>query len=571
MTFPIPDWALAEPGVAPALSAPVGAGGRVIVLVAGEGAVEAGWVGEVTVDLARAWSDAGARLVLADGGLTRPLLHETLGIPLGEGLVDALRWGASVKRVATRPAGHSFFVITAGTAVADAVPVVQGPRWPALCAGFREAGVTLAVLVPEGESSREGILGQATEVLVLAGPDEDAGTLLAGWEGPVLGVLGRDAPPPPAAPEVARPDEAAPVEAPPADPAPPEPGPDQPRLWEPEAMEAEPDGPPEAAPSRLVSTEDLSPWGFEEPAGGDDSPEDFAGDSAEADDTDEEPAPEPFHTPDEDPRPTAVHEPVPTFEEIVDEVGDEPVPTFEEIVEEAGSEPNVARGSGRSRILLLVLLVVVLGAVAAALLGYVRIPGIAPLRGGAVEPGDAVSVPGPTIAAGPPSEAGDPQPYSLALGAFQDEAAARSLAETLAAQVQGVLFVTAPVAVDGVVLHRVLAGPAADSATAAALSAVVAGSGGLDASAWAPRATPKAFQLGEMPELEAARRRAEVLQGLGIPAYVLAVPFSDGSLRFRVYAGAYADAAEASYLSGLLEERGLNSASLSDRIGRLPE
>jgi hypothetical protein len=49
------------------------------------------------------------------------------------------------------------------------------------------------------------------------------------------------------------------------------------------------------------------------------------------------------------------------------------------------------------------------------------------------------------------------------------------------------------------------------------------------------------------------------------------VTYSDGSVRFRVYAGAFADEAEAIYLSGLLQERGLSSATLSERTGRLPE
>jgi hypothetical protein len=74
-----------------------------------------------------------------------------------------------------------------------------------------------------------------------------------------------------------------------------------------------------------------------------------------------------------------------------------------------------------------------------------------------------------------------------------------------------------------------------------------------------------------MPHQEAALRRSGVLQGLGVPSYVLAVTYSDGSVRFRVYAGAYADEAEATYLSGLLQERGLSSATLSERTGRLPE
>jgi hypothetical protein len=129
----------------------------------------------------------------------------------------------------------------------------------------------------------------------------------------------------------------------------------------------------------------------------------------------------------------------------------------------------------------------------------------------------------------------------------------------------------APVLIEAEVILHVLAGPAADSAAAIALGTRIAEAAGLGTSDWVARPTPRAFALGEMPELDAAVRRSEVLKGLGVPSYVLAVSYADGSVRFRVYAGAYADEAEASYLSGLLQERGLSSATLSERTGLPPE
>jgi hypothetical protein len=73
-----------------------------------------------------------------------------------------------------------------------------------------------------------------------------------------------------------------------------------------------------------------------------------------------------------------------------------------------------------------------------------------------------------------------------------------------------------------------------------------------------------------MPELEAAWRRVEVLASLEIPAYVLAVDFDDGSVRYRVYAGAYAEESEGVGLARLLQEVGLSAPALTDRIGRVP-
>ena len=74
-----------------------------------------------------------------------------------------------------------------------------------------------------------------------------------------------------------------------------------------------------------------------------------------------------------------------------------------------------------------------------------------------------------------------------------------------------------------------------------------------------------------MAERDAAETRAQELEAVDVPAYVLAVDYSDGSVRYRVYAGAFADRTEASSLSALLQKQGLDGATLSDRIGRLPE
>jgi hypothetical protein len=58
---------------------------------------------------------------------------------------------------------------------------------------------------------------------------------------------------------------------------------------------------------------------------------------------------------------------------------------------------------------------------------------------------------------------------------------------------------------------------------------------------------------------------------MGVPAYVLAVDYTDGSARFRVYAGAFANEAEASLMLRHLTDSGLSAAHLSDRKGRIPE
>ncbi|HSG08370.1 MAG TPA: SPOR domain-containing protein [Longimicrobiales bacterium] len=531
MTADLPDWIPAEPGTLPALPAGEGRQGRILVLLSTEGALSAGWVGSVSVDVVESWSQSGARVVMADAGLSTPLLHEALGIQNREGLVDALRWGVSVQRVVQRPEGRTFLAMTAGTAVADTAAVLALPRWHALCAGFREAGVTLAVLVPSWEEALPSVLAEADGIVVLAEASEDVTALVAPLSVPVLAVTGRNG----------------------------DTGSDE-RPEEPSetvdsastAVTASDFG-YSLAPTLLAPPQDGGEEGDEPgPPGHDAEPP-----AVETAAWDAEPGTPPF--PQE-----------PAEEEFVlpDPV---PVPpSLEEIVEESRAPAQ----RGRSGILFLVVLVVVVAVALAAWFGFVEIPGLTPSSGTAsAVPPEAVVVPAGAVvvAAAPPTETSGVQGYSLALGAYQNAAVAGRRVATLAAQVPQVLFQAVPVEVEGTLYHRVLAGPAADSTTLAALTSHVAEAASLNPSPWVARWTPLAFQLGETGDRGAADRRVEALGQLGVSAYVLAVDYSDGSVRYRVFAGAFADAAEASYLSGLLDERGLSGALLSDRIGRLPE
>ncbi len=557
MTFPLPAWAPSDPGAPPRLPATEGSRGAVVALVATRGAISGGWVGDVAVEAADGWSLAGVRLVLADGCFDAPSLHTALGVPLGEGLVDALRWGTSVGRVARRPEGRGFFLISAGTPVADGPAVLEGARWPALCGGFREAGVTLAVLVPADNACREAILREAMGVVLLAAPGEAAEQALAGVDLPVLAVIGKDLPPTGGAETsdgeivgraAAGPDETAETARVPEDvdlaPAPADDLEAPEAAWEPELPET---------PTDVL---DVTPFPPE--------PAEAEGALRPADVRSGAPTEAPLVSWD---RPLAGSEP---FAPLAP-----PVPTFEEIVADAEADREPPGRNRRSGLLIGALigalLIVAAAVVAAAWLGYIAIPGITPRAGAASDPAAPTSAPITALAGAPATETSPPMGFSVALAAYEDSSAARGQVLELSGKVPGVLFITAPVEIGGSVVHRVMAGPAPDSAAAVSLAGRVAVAAGLDPTTWVARGTPLAYQLGEMPELEAARRRSEVLVGLGVPSYVLAVTYSDGSTRFRVYAGAYADAAEAAYLSGLLHERGLSSATLSKRTGRLPE
>lgn len=595
MTFHVPAWIRCDPGAPPRLPAPEGSGGQVLALVATDAAVVGGWAAEASLDLARGWSEAGARVVLVDGGLEEPSLHLVLGGLPGEGLADALRWGASMKRVAHRPEGSSFFAIAAGTPVADGPAVLEEAGWPALCAGFREAGVTLAVLVAARDACLGPVLRQAGAVVVLATPDEALPVALRMCKAPVVAVVGRDAPRPPDPGESPADAEPLPVEV-----LEPVPSPEDLKPEPASGMEGLPPGFPDLTPGDGTPFEEVrGPAAFEPglvppqldapavemeppapepeaPAPALDAPSvelELPAAAQDASEVEPEPSvPEPEHpvleTEFSSPVAALPGRPADRAPLPEPELYGDPVPTFEEIVEEseaAASPPWWT--SRRTAAGLVVLLLAVAGAVAAALLGYVRIPGLTP----AEEPADPAAAQAARVAGPPATVTSAAAPFSVGLAAFQDEAAAQAMVQDLAARVPGVLFVQVPASVEGQVVHRVLAGPAPDSAAALALGDRIAGVAGLGAGDWVARWTPRAFELGEMPDQEAALRRSQVLQGLGVPSYVLAVTYSDGSLRFRVYAGAYADEAEATYLSGLLQERGLSGATLSDRIGHLPE
>ena len=162
----LPSWQPLEGGSVPISD---GAGrGRVVAVVASGGAVRGGWAAEAALDLARAWSASGKKVVLADAALDHPALHVAAGVDNDEGLSDASLYGASVRRVARPVDDGAFFVITAGSPVADANLVARTPRWQRLCDGFGEAGVTLILFVRDGDNGCEAFLAAASDVILFA-------------------------------------------------------------------------------------------------------------------------------------------------------------------------------------------------------------------------------------------------------------------------------------------------------------------------------------------------------------------------------------------------------------------
>jgi hypothetical protein len=161
-----------------------------VALVATEDAAAAGWAPAVALELARRWGSEGARVMLVDGRLGQPSLHLAAGVPNKEGLSDATLYGASMSRVAAQPEGEQFLLVTAGTPVADPGSVARDPSWYRITDGMAEAGVTLALYLADGESSSAAFLGSASDIVVLAGPDEPTPMVIRDLEPLVRAVIG---------------------------------------------------------------------------------------------------------------------------------------------------------------------------------------------------------------------------------------------------------------------------------------------------------------------------------------------------------------------------------------------
>ncbi len=517
MTHHTPTWTPFDDGSPPVLPEPERAAGRVVALLVAKGADDGGWGTEVAVGLVRGWVARGLRVVFADAGFESPTLHDAFGLKNEEGLTDALLWGASVQHVARPLPEGGFYVITAGTAVPKGGSALRSPRWYQLCGGFQEAGVSLIALLPMDKPGSSAVLGAATDVVILAAPDEEIQGLLGSWAPKLRAIVGRGAPMD--RPAVATAD----VTAPEADP--------------PESDVTEPVGTPLVEVAVPLEDDD---WGDE--IGGS--------------------LPEPLKVETRVPEaPKAKAKRKPDRKD--------PAPKDSPLLRKS-------HGPDRRNIVIAVAVLAFLAVVLAFWMGL--LPGF----GGEDTPSEDVAdsaevtpepTPEPASAAASvaPSESSPLMGYSVAMEAHQEVAVANRRVAALSRQIPGVVFASVPVEVNGRVFHRVLAGPALDFADASRLSGAVAQAAGLDPSTWVIRETPWAFQVGEMADNDAADRRVSTLSELGIPAYVLAVDYSDGSTRYRVYTGAYSNEVEASHLSRVLAERGLGAAALSDRIGRIPE
>ncbi|HEX9938518.1 MAG TPA: hypothetical protein VGB15_15380, partial [Longimicrobium sp.] len=152
--------------------------------------------------------------------------------------------------------------------------------------------------------------------------------------------------------------------------------------------------------------------------------------------------------------------------------------------------------------------------------------------------------------------------------------AARRYAARVRQAIPGVPAYVFPEENDGLVFYKVYAGMLDDTVQAAALRTDLvdkrlANPEDVGSPAALIQARPWAFDLGEYPTRQAAEQRAGELMRGAVDGYVVPVPQRDGSERYRLYAGAFADSTRALPLRKTLETARL-PVRLVRRVGRAP-
>lgn len=463
------------------------------------------WVADAAVALATGWHAAGRRTVLADLCLEDPFLNERIGLPNQEGVVDIFLYGASLARSARVVPGRGFHLISAGTYTPDPGEVLRSPRWDKIVAGFRDANAAMLLFAPL-DAPELGALGRFAGESILLGSPAAGDAAAAALPG--LAVRAWLAPP--------RGDGAAPA-------APPR------------AAQA-----PTAPADRFPDPEPVMPW--HAPAGS-------------------IPVPPPTHLPADPayalPAENAAPREVPA-----------PDPDWQ-------AQPAAEKKRAVSPLLLVLLLIALL--LAAAVLLAPRLGLALPFLGGA-EPEAAAPAPRAAVPArpvsGPAQPLGAALPYSVFVGNYQRPEDAEKQADAVGRRFPEAQMFVFPEARDGVTYWRVMAGMVSDTSEVLALrdrllAAKVMAEDEVGGRYDLIQSRPLTYDIGDFASAPQARERVAELSRKGIPAYVSPVPFSDGTERWKVYAGAYRDTVAAQAMGTMLRQARI-PARVVQRTGRPP-
>ncbi|HEU0014009.1 MAG TPA: SPOR domain-containing protein [Longimicrobium sp.] len=243
------------------------------------------------------------------------------------------------------------------------------------------------------------------------------------------------------------------------------------------------------------------------------------------------------------------------------------------VPEPGWEEPKPAKRRRAVSPLLLFLLLLALAA-AALWFGpqYVEgFPDVVPatLRGTA----QAEAAPAPRRS-GPVAAAGEELPYSVQVSNYQSAQEAAAFISEQSRRFPEAQFFVVPEEQGGMLWYKVMAGMVGDTTAVLALrdrllEADVADEEVVGGRYDLVQRRPLAFELGEFRDAEAARARARELSGREIPAYVSPVPYTDGTERWKVYAGAFPDSTRAEALRRTLAAARLPTRLVA-RAGRPP-
>ena len=214
--------------------------------------------------------------------------------------------------------------------------------------------------------------------------------------------------------------------------------------------------------------------------------------------------------------------------------------------------PPPPRVPHRGHRLAVMLLWALLGLALLIAVGYAAFA-LASAVGTQPEPADTAAAGAAAAVASTGRPLGQPLPYSVRVVAFGAFEAARERARELAARVPGVLFYVTPENVQGITYYKVMAGTLSSEEGARRLRDRLLEEEIIDRADAVGESSlvqelPFSVVVGEREFRGAARAAVDSLLERNVPAYHLAVPHSDGSLRWYLYAGAFADTSGAGRL-----------------------